>query len=292
MPMIAHDRAIQPLGRRAHMRARHRTAACTTTTVGSAVRVRLVACVACVAMLALALIPGMRPFSVAAMAAAPPIILVFTRTTGYRHASIPAAVATVRALGRRDGFAVVATEDPRAFTDAVLHRFRAVAFLFTTGTVLNAGQRGALERFVRHGGGWLGVHSASDTAYTWPFYGRLVGAYFRRHPAIQPATVDVIDRRNPATAPLPAVWWRVDEWYDFRSNPRGRVHVLATVDERSYRGGGMGVDHPIAWCHENLGGRTFYTAMGHTIAAYHEPLFLAHLRGALDYVLGRGLACR
>jgi len=241
----------------------------------------------------LALSPLVRPVdSSAAPPAAPPLLLVFTRTTGYRHASIPTAVAAVRAIGRRDNFTVVATEDPRAFTDVPLRRFRAVAFLLTTGTVFNASQRGALERFIRHGGGWLGVHSASDTAYAWPFYGRLVGAYFHRHPAIQVATVDVADRRNPATASLPVVWRRVEEWYDFRSNPRSRVHVLATVDERSYRGGGMGPDHPIMWCHEDLGGRAFYTAMGHTVAAYHEPLFLAHLRGALDYVLGRGPACR
>jgi len=246
--------------------------------------------VAYVIVLALPLIPGLHPMHVAP--AAPPTILVFTRTTGYRHASIPAAVAAVRGIGRRDGFAVVVTEDPRAFSDAALRRVRAIAFLLTTGTVLDADQRGALERFVRRGGGWLGVHSASDTEYAWPFYGQLVGAYFRRHPAIQAATVEVIDRRNPATAPLPAIWRRVDEWYDFQSDPRGRVHVLATIDERSYRGGRMGADHPIAWCHEDLGGRALYTAMGHTIAAYREPLFLAHLRGALDYVLGRGPACQ
>jgi len=222
---------------------------------------------------------------------AQPAILVFTRTTGYRHASIPAAVAAIRAIGRDDGFNVVATEDSRTFADTPLRRFRAVAFVLTTGSVLDVAQRGALERFIRGGGGWLGVHSASDTEYAWPFYGRLVGAYSRRHPAIQAATVDVVDRRNPATAPLPALWRRVDEWYDFRSDPRGRVHILATVDERSYRGGGMGADHPIAWCHEDLGERALYTAMGHTIAAYHESLFLAHLRGALGYVLGRGPAC-
>ncbi len=245
--------------------------------------------VACALVLAVSLIHGLR--SGIAAQATPLTILVFTRTTGYRHASIPAAVAAVRAIGHRDGFAVIATEDPGAFTDASLRHVRAVAFLLTTGMVLDADQRGALERFIQRGGGWLGVHSASDTEYAWPFYGRLVGAYFRRHPAIQSATVDVIDRRNPATAPLPSVWRRVDEWYDFRSNPRGRVHVLATVDERSYWGGGMGTDHPIAWCHEDLGGRAFYTAMGHTIAAYREPVFLAHLRGALGYILGRGPAC-
>jgi len=132
--------------------------------------------------------PGARPHNAAT--AAPVTILVFTRTTGYHHASIPTAVAAVRAIGRRDGFAVVVTENPHAFTDASLRRVRAVAFLLTTGTVLDAAQRGALEQFVRHGGGWLGVHSAGDTEYAWPFYGRLVGAYFRHHPAIQAAPVD------------------------------------------------------------------------------------------------------
>ncbi len=219
-------------------------------------------------------------------------ILVFTRTTGYRHASIPAAIQAVRDDGRRDGYDVVATEDPQIFGDAGLRRFRAVVFLLTTGTVLDPAQKIAMERFIRNGGGWLGVHSASDTEYHWPFYGQLVGAYFRHHPPIQPATVHVVDRRNLATAGLPAVWMRIDEWYDFRSNPRGHVHILATLDEGTYIGGQMGPDHPLAWCHEDLGGRALYTAMGHTIASYHEPLFLAHLRGALLYVLGRGPACR
>lgn len=221
-----------------------------------------------------------------------PAVLVFTRTTGYHHASIPAAVAAVQADGRLDGYAVSVTTDPLVFTPAGLRAYRAVVFLLTTGTVLDtAGERDALEQFVRHGGGWLGVHSASDTEYNWPFYGRLVGAYFKSHPAIQQATVLVRDRQNAATTGLPLRWTRTDEWYDFRSNPGSRVHVLLSLDEHSYKGGTMGASHPIAWCHEDLGGRALYTAMGHTIASYHEPLFLHHLRGALAYVLGRGPAC-
>ena len=224
--------------------------------------------------------------------AARPAVLVFTRTTGYHHASIPAAVAAVRADGKLDGYGVTVTTDPRVFSAATLRRYRAVVFLLTTGTVLDtAGERDALEQFVRQGGGWLGVHSASDTEYNWPFYGRLVGAYFKSHPAIQQATVDVLDHGILATAGLPSRWTRTDEWYNFRAKPSNHVHVLMTVDERTYKGGTMGANHAIAWCHEDLGGRALYTAMGHTIASYHEPLFLRHLRGALEYVLGRGLAC-
>lgn len=223
--------------------------------------------------------------------AAEPAILVFTRTTGYRHASIPSAIAAIKQIGQNDRFSVVVTENPRLFNNVSLQRFRAVAFVLTTGTVLDRAQKDALEQFVRRGGGWLGVHSASDTEYRWPFYGHLVGAYFRRHPPVQRATVHVLDRSTLAVVPLPSTFRRVDEWYDFRADPRPRVKVLLTVDERTYRGGSMGLDHPIAWCHEDLGGRALYTAMGHTVASYHEPLFLAHLRGALDYVLDRGPSC-
>ncbi|MGH2345033.1 MAG: ThuA domain-containing protein, partial [Chloroflexota bacterium] len=212
-----------------------------------------------VAVIALLGVLALVPIGVRSRAADRPAVLVFTRTTGYRHASIPAAIQAVRDDGQRDGYTVVATEDPRFFTDAKLHGFRAVAFLLTTGTVLDAAQQDSLERFVRHGGGWLGVHSAADTEYDWPFYGKLVGAYFRHHPAIQSATVHVVDHRNLATAGLPTLWTRTDEWYDFRTNPSRNVHVLATVDERTYKGGEMGDDHPIAFFHVDICGSALYT---------------------------------
>lgn len=213
-------------------------------------------------------------------------ILVFTRTTGFRHDSIPDGVAAIRRIAGESGMTVDATEDPGAFTDANLARYRLVVFLLTTGDVLDAGEQAALERRLRTGGGWVGVHSASDTEYDWPFYGQLVGAYFAGHPAVQPAVVHVEDHAHPATAALPPVWQRTDEWYDFRFNPRSTVHVLATLDETTYGGGSMGADHPIAWCRE-LGPvptvRAFYTAGGHTRESYSEPLFVAHLAGGIRW---------
>jgi uncharacterized protein len=208
-------------------------------------------------------------------------ILVFTRTTGYRHDSIPAGVQALRELHG----AVTVTEDPGDFTPARLAGFAAVVFLNTIGDVLTDAGRAALEEYVRGGGGFLGVHAAAATEYGWPFYGELVGAWFDRHPEVQPATVVVSDARHRATEHLPAVWHRVDEWYDFRSRPDARV--LLRVDESSYAGGGMGADHPLAWCHERLGGRSFYTALGHTTEAYAEPAFRSHLRAALHWVAGR-----
>jgi type 1 glutamine amidotransferase len=221
------------------------------------------------------------PSAVSAPSAAPKI-LVFTKTTGFRHASIPVAVQAVKTLGAKNGFGVDATEDAGAFTEANLVGYEAVVFLLTTGDVLDDAQQAALQRFVRAGRGWAGVHSASDTEYDWAWYGGLVGAYFRDHPAIQPAILDVADPRNG----LPAKWMRTDEWYNFQSNPRPSVHVLATIEESSYDGGGMGSDHPIAWWHDYDGGRAWYTAGGHTDEAWSEPLFLTHVLSGIEYAIG------
>jgi cytochrome c len=209
-------------------------------------------------------------------------VLVFSKTRGFRHGSIPAGISAIRRLGQQRGFSVDATESSEAFADAVLSKYRVVVFLLTTGTVLDEAQHAAFERFIRAGGGLVGVHSAADTEYDWPFYGALLGAYFAGHPNIQTATVQVEDPGNPSTSGLPRLWVRKDEWYNFRKNPRGSVDVLATLDERTYAGGTMAGDHPIIWSHTYEGGRAWYTAGGHTTESYSEPLFVDHLgRGIL-----------
>ncbi|MDQ3789269.1 MAG: ThuA domain-containing protein, partial [Actinomycetota bacterium] len=207
---------------------------------------------------------------------------------GFRHDSIPAGIAAIQTLGDQNGFHVEATEDAAAFTADNLSRFAAVVFLSTTGDVLNAEQQTAFENYVNAGGGFAGVHAAADTEYDWPWYGSLVGAYFQSHPAIQQATVDVTARDHPSTAPLPYQWTRTDEWYNYRSNPRANVKVLATLDESSYNpgSGAMGDDHPIMWCHAQEQGRAWYTGMGHTQASYAEPEFLASLAGGIKYAAG------
>jgi type 1 glutamine amidotransferase len=213
-------------------------------------------------------------------------VLVFTRTTGYRHASIDDGLAAIRRLGAANGFTVDATQDPTRIQDAALTPYRAVVFLSSTGEPLDRTQQAALKRWVEAGGGWVGVHAAADALYDWPWYGELVGAWFRRHPSVQRATVQVTDRSHPSTESLPAAWTRTDEWYDFRDNPRGRVQVLAVVDESSYQGGGMGADHPVSWCHEQGRGRSWYTALGHSKASWSEPLFLAHVLGGIRWAAG------
>lgn len=218
-----------------------------------------------------------------------PAVLVFSKTTGFRHDSIPDGIAAVQQLGADNGFDVDATEDSTLFTDDNLSRYQAVVFLLTTGTVLNEDQKAAFERFIEAGNGYVGVHSASDTEYDWAWYGQLLGAYFSDHPAIQSAEVDVEDHGHLSTWFLPDVWRRTDEWYNFRTNPRDAgVTVLATLDETTYTGGGMGDDHPIMWYQEFDGGRSWYTAMGHTRESYAEPLFRQCLLGGILYAIGDG----
>jgi len=213
-------------------------------------------------------------------------VLVFSRTAGYRHDSIPAGITAIRELGTANGFSVTAIENPALFTRRSLARYAAVVFLNTTGDVLDARQQSAFEAYIGAGGGFVGIHSAADTEYDWPFYGELVGAYFASHPAIQRATVKVADRAHAATAHLGPTWQRRDEWYNYRTNARSNAHVLATLDESTYRGGSMGADHPTAWCKEFRGGRAFYTGGGHTAESYAEPDFRAHLLGAIRYAAG------
>lgn len=229
--------------------------------------------------------------------AAEPRVLVFSRTAGFRHASIPAGVAAIEGLGEVSGFAVVATEDPAVFSDDGLAGFDVVVFLSTTGDVLDEDQEAAFERFIGRGRGYVGIHAAADTEYEWPWYGGLVGAYFKGHPPVQEATVLVGDRGHPSTVDIPERWIRRDEWYDYRDNPRerdgagadssGRIKILATVLEDSYTGGGMGADHPIAWCQEYGGGLAWYTGGGHTVEAFAEPEFLSHIAGGIRWAAGR-----
>jgi cytochrome c len=215
-------------------------------------------------------------------------VLVFSKTAAFRHGSIPAGIDAIRELGVEHGFDVDVTEDAGAFTAENLATYDAVVWLSTTGDVLDDAQQAAFEDYIEAGGGYAGVHAASDTEYTWSWYGGLVGAYFNGHPANQTATVDVADAAHPSTSHLPERWERFDEWYNFQANPRGKVHVLASLDESTYApgGGAMGADHPIAWCHYYRGGRSWYTGMGHTNESFQEPGFRQHLAGGILWAAG------
>lgn len=214
-----------------------------------------------------------------------PRILLFTRTRGFRHASISDGIQMFDDLARDQGWDVLHTEDAGLFSPTGLAGYDLIVFLNTTGDVLNAEQQSAMEDFIRSGGSFMGIHSATDTEYGWPWYGELVGAYFDGHPAVQDATIDVVEADHPATDFLGNSWERRDEWYNFRNLQNG-INPLLNLREDSYTGGEMGEDHPISWYRTFDGGRTFYTGMGHTPGSYAEEGFRSHILGGVRWCLG------
>jgi cytochrome c len=218
-------------------------------------------------------------------------ILVFSKTKGWKHSSIPFGIAAIQKLGLENNFDVDTTKISENFTDSYLSNYSAVVFNCTTGDVLNNEQQAAFERYIQAGGAFVGIHSAADTEYGWPWYGELAGAYFESHPSnsnVQKATVEVVDSTFMASSHLPKKWNRTDEWYNYKSIFRD-IKVLAYLDESTYNGGTNGGNHPIAWYHEYDGGRAFYTGFGHTDESFSEPDFLKHLLGGIKYAIGNNL---
>ncbi|MFD0797470.1 ThuA domain-containing protein [Maribacter chungangensis] len=226
-------------------------------------------------------------FSCSTKREGPPKVLVFSKTMGFKHSSIPAGMDAMLKLGATHGFAVDTTKNAALFTEDNLKQYSAVVFLSTTGNVLNHYQEAAFERYIQAGGGFVGVHAAADTEYDWGWYTKLVGAQFLSHPAGTPeADFHIKDNSFLATEHFTdTVWHRADEIYNYKKiNPD--VRVVMTVDETSYEGGENGENHPFAWYHEFDGGRAFYTGAGHTEASYSEELFLQHLLGGIQYAIG------
>ncbi|RAW00435.1 ThuA domain-containing protein [Pseudochryseolinea flava] len=216
-----------------------------------------------------------------------PRILVFAKTKGWKHYSIPAGLKALLNLGNANNIDVDTLRDASIFNDDDLKGYNAVVFLNTTGNVLNAEQQAAFERYIQAGGGFVGIHAAACTEYEWPWFGKLVGAFFANHPmnpGVRKGVIEVIDKSHPATAGLPARWEREEEWYSFRNFYAG-IKVLATLDENSYEGGTNGSYHPYSWYHEFDGGRSFYTAAGHDDASYTDSLFLQHVLGGIQYAM-------
>jgi type 1 glutamine amidotransferase len=214
-------------------------------------------------------------------------VLVFSKTKGFKHESIPLGVIAIQKLGSENKFQVDTTKNASLFTDENLKKYKAVVFLSTTGDVLDDGQQEAFQRFIRNGGGFVGIHAAADTEYDWPWYNKLLGAYFQSHPKQQVATILVVDKAHSSTRMLPDKWKRKDEWYNYKSIDPG-IKVLCKLDESTYNGGENGGNHPFAWYREFDGGRSFYTGAGHTDESYSEPLFLQHVLGGIKYAMGRG----
>ncbi|MFD6567884.1 ThuA domain-containing protein [Micromonospora profundi] len=220
--------------------------------------------------------------------------LLFTKTAGYRHDSIPAGISMFQQQAAANNFELVQTEDASVFTPANLATFDVVIMFQTSGMVwTSAAQRQAIEGYLASGKGIVGVHNATDMGIEaeYPWWDQTIngGAHMPEHsPGVLPGTAIVADKQHPSTVGLPDRWQRSEEWYNFDTNPRGNVHVLVTADERTYNPGSraMGPDHPISWCRNAGGGRVWATAMGHAAESYSETNFRNHVLGGVKWAAG------
>lgn len=225
-----------------------------------------------------------------------PRILVYTRNgltlegkKGYIHENRASSVAAIQRLGVEHGFAVEVSDDPEIFTDATLRRYRALVFANTNNQVLaTEAQQAALQRYIRAGGGFVGIHSAVGSMRAWPWFWSLIGGSFVRHPKLQEFTIRVVDAHHPSTAFMGGQFRWTDEFYYLRDMPPN-LHVLlagelATLDDPQKPKGEA--TRPLAWCHAFEGGRAWTTTLGHREEHYADPFFQNHLLGGIRWAMG------
>ena len=221
------------------------------------------------------------------MPTGPPVrVLMISTTAGFRHDSIATAQQAMTALGASTGaFSISATEDLSTISAVNLAGFEVVFFALTSGELALADeQKAALLSFVSRGGGFMGAHSATDTFYDWPDYGRLIGAYFKEHPWTQIGSVIVENSSHPINSAAGERFTINEEFYTFRENPRPGVTVLLRLDANSVGATG---DYPLAWAHEYGAGRVYYNALGHFASTWVDQSMQRHLAAAIRWVARR-----
>lgn len=236
-------------------------------------------------------------FSLSASAAEQ--VLIFTKNgKGFVHDNIAAATKALQEITAAAGIESVVSADPTVFTDDSLKRFKAVVFNNTNNeTVDTPAQKEAFQRYIRAGGGFVGIHSATGSERQWPWYWDLIGGSFLWHTPRQDFTVRILDRTHPSTAFFTSdTWaWKDDEFYFMKNIPAGR-HILAAGDLGSLKSKGNKPEvvdagpnpYPLTWCRDFEGGRTWYTALGHKPEHYSDATFRQHLLGGIQWAMGGG----
>ena len=214
-------------------------------------------------------------------------VLIYHRTAAFVHKCIPAGIEAFKKLGKDNNIDFSFTEDSTQFNDKNLEKFSAIMFFNTTGNVLSDSGQLAMEKFIRSGKGFIGIHSASDTEYGWPWYNQLVGAWFKNHPEQQEAVMKVLPTYYQTAVGLPAEWKMSEEWYNFRDTHWDKTTALILLDEKSYKGGNNGDPHPIAWYQPFDGGRSFYMGVGHKDETFKDPLYMKFLLEGIRYAIGK-----
>ncbi|WP_245949321.1 ThuA domain-containing protein [Lutibacter citreus] len=215
-------------------------------------------------------------------------VLVFSKTSGWRHKSIETGQEQIKKWGAKENWKVRLTEKTADISNANLKDVEVLIFLNTTLEVLDKDSREALKKYINNGGGFVGIHSATDTEYNWPWYHQMIGAQFINHPKTQTATMDVNHTCNhPSIKHFEDTFTVKDEWYNFKDEVLPRVNVLLTLDESSYEGKQMEKNHPIAWYQYYEGGRIFYTGMGHTKEIFFNPVYIKHVVAGVNWAASR-----
>jgi uncharacterized protein len=214
-------------------------------------------------------------------------VLVFSKTSAWRHNSIPAGKEAIRKMGAEKNWDVRFSEDSLDFNDKNLATIDVIIFLSTTGNILGNNEEAAFKKYMANGGGFVGIHAATDTEHNWPWYTNLVGGRFKNHPKPQKAIINIIDTTFAAMQHLGKTWEHFDEWYNFKEPISSHCIVLASMDVKSYNGSEMNGNHPIIWYHYYEGGRVFYTGLGHTNESFAEKEFVTMLIAGIEWAGNR-----
>ena len=219
-------------------------------------------------------------------------VLYFSCTKGFRHSTCAYAKPIITRMGEESGrFRVICSEDPRVINETFLRDISCVIFGNTTGSFLNDDEKAALLGYVRGGGGFVGIHAATDCEYDWPDYNKLMGGWFDGHPWNERVTIKVEVPEHPACQPVDKPWVIADEIYQMRDWSREDVCVLMSLDPNGtdFTKQGMkrkDLDFGIAWCRQYGEGRMFYTALGHREEVFDDPMYQAHLLNGILWAMG------
>jgi type 1 glutamine amidotransferase len=225
-------------------------------------------------------------------------VLLYTSPDHWHNLTEPVAILEFQEMAQRHAFGLTWTTVNSRFNDAALEKYDVIVFLQSTTRDLSAEQLESFKKFIRNGGGFVGIHGASACKNDDEWFRKLIGRTFTYHPEEQTAVMSVINKNHPSTMHLPDRWIWTDEWYSYTEDLTGNLKDLITLDESTYdpdktwgsdRKTAMGKYHPIAWCQEYDGGRSFYTTLGHMPALFKDARFLDHIYGGIFWAAtGRG----
>ena len=224
----------------------------------------------------------------------PDRILVYTKNgEGYVHDNLQTSVEAIKRLGKEYGFQVDASDNPQDISEENLKTYQAIVLSNTNNeTFITPEQKLAFQRYIQAGGGLVGIHSATGSERQWPWFWKVLGGKFRRHPPLQEFDIKIVDRDHPSVMHLPDTWtWEDECYYTDHLNPGIQVIMAADLNsveddkKQAYPGTTFGQQIPLSWCQELYGGRQWYTALGHKKEYYANPEFTSHLLGGILWVL-------